>query len=128
MTSNTIYVFEILSSRCTEDPKVEFQGMDMLIRLKGRGWDRNLAELQLCFKGVLCQKNTALCFKPMLYGSTDAVVELFDSEWLNSLKAASKESYDFWKPRHFLVMLEDVGGLWEIIAQSVEIDFHKCSE
>lgn len=33
MTNHTmIYTFEILSSRCVEDPKVEFRGMDMFSR------------------------------------------------------------------------------------------------
>jgi hypothetical protein len=30
--------------------------------------------------------------------------------------------------RHFAVELEDIGGLWEIIAQSVEIDSQNINE
>ena len=54
--------------------------------------------------------------------AADALVELLDSAWLNDLRQKNEQEFNYWKPRHFAVELEDIGGLWEIIAQSVEID------
>lgn len=122
MTDKMIYEFPILSSRCVEDPVIEFRDMDMFIRLKGYSSDGALSSLCLHFTRVICQKSTAIRFA-CYHKAADALVELLDSAWLNDLRQKNEQEFNYWKPRHFAVELEDIGGLWEIIAQSVEIDF-----
>ena len=60
--------------------------------------------------------------------AADALVELLDSAWLYDLRQKNEQEFNYWKPRHFAVELEDIGGLWEIIAQSVEIDSQNINE
>lgn len=74
----------------------------------------------ICFKTVLCNKYTSWEFTPKLYDSYDRIVELIDSGWLEELKEINEEEYNYWRPKHYLLYLGEV-GLFQFIARDFEV-------
>lgn len=43
-----------------------------------------------------------------------------DSEWLEELKGINEEDYNYWKPKHYIMYLDEV-GMFQFIAQGFEV-------
>ena len=96
--------------------------MKNILKIEGYDNEGKINKVRVEFDSVLCYKKTSARFTPNLYDSYDKVVELLDSDWLNELKAINNEDYNFWKPRHFVLYLDEI-GMYEFIA--CEIDIHE---
>jgi len=118
MNSKVIYELPIFSSSLSSQPKVEFVDMDIKITLNGFDDNDNIRTITLIFYSVVNYSQTSVSFCKHLYGAYDKIVEIIDSELLKKLNLANAESFVFWKPRHFVLFLDDI-GLFEIAAQKI---------
>lgn len=52
----------------------------------------------------------------------DIEIELIgvDEEWLEELKGINEETYNYWKPKHYIMYLDEV-GMFQFIAQGFEV-------
>lgn len=120
MNSEKKYELPIYSSALEEDPIIISKNMDMNIKLNGYDDKNRLKKIMICFKAVICYKYTSARFSTKLHDSYDRIVELTDSEWLEELMEINKEDYNYWKPKHYLLYLDEV-GLFQFIAQDYEV-------
>lgn len=120
MNSEIKYELPIYSATLEEDPIIISKNMDMNIKLNGYDNNNRLKKIMICFKTVICHKYTSTRFSTKLHDSYDRIVELTDSEWLEELKKINKEDYNYWKPKHYLLYLDEV-GLFQFIAQDYEV-------
>lgn len=120
MNSEIKYELPIYSSSLEEDPIIISKNMDIKIELIGFDDDNKLKKVMICFKAVICHKYTSTRFSTKLYDSYDRIVELTDSGWLEELKKINEEDYNYWKPKHYLLYLDEV-GLFQFIAQDYEV-------
>lgn len=94
--------------------------MDLEIELTGVDEENKLRNIVIRFISVICSQRTSARFTPKLYDSYDRVVELVDSEWLEELKGINEEDYNYWKPKHYIMYLDEV-GMFQFIAQGFEV-------
>lgn len=119
--SKIIYELKMFSSNLKNEPEFIVDGMKTILKIEGYDDEGKINKVRIEFDSVLCYKRTSARFTPKLYDSYDKVVELQDSDWLNELKAINNEDYDFWKPRHFILYLDEI-GMYEFIACEIEIN------
>lgn len=119
--SKIIYELKMFSSNLKNEPEFIVDGMKTILKIEGYDDEGEINKVRIEFDSVLCYKRTSARFTPKLYDSYDKVVELQDSDWLNELKAINNEDYDFWKPRHFILYLDEI-GMYEFIACEIEIN------
>lgn len=119
--SKIIYELKMFSSNLKNDPEFIVDGMKNILKIEGYDDEGRINKIRVELDSVLCYKRTSARFTPKLYDSYDKVVELLDSDWLNELKAINNEDYDFWKPRHFILYLDEI-GMYEFIACEIEIN------
>ncbi len=91
------------------------------MELSGCDDSEKIKKIVLRFESVLCSKHTSSSFTYGLYDSYDKVVELVDSKWLEALKKANEESFNYWDLRHYLLYLDE-RGLFEFIAHDFEVE------
>ncbi len=115
------YRLPIYSQTLENDPVFENKGLDVYMELLGRDDDERLRKIILRFESVLCSKHTSSSFTSGLYDSYDKVVELVDSKWLEALKKANEESFNYWDLKHYLLYLDE-RGLFEFIAHDFEVE------
>lgn len=120
MKSEIKYELPIYSSALEEEPIIISENMDMKMELTGFDDNNELKKVVICFKAVVCHKYTSTRFSPKLYDSYDKIVELIDSEWLEELRKINEEDFNHWRPKHYLLYLDDV-GLLQFIAQKFEV-------
>lgn len=120
MISEIKYELPIYSTTLEKDPVVESKDMDIEIELIGVDEENRLRSIVIRFISVICSKHTSARFTPKLYDSYDRVVELVDSEWLEELKGINEETYNYWKPKHYIMYLDEV-GMFQFIAQGFEV-------
>ena len=82
MKNEIKYELPIFSSNLEKDPVIEFEDMNITIKIIGADERNRLREMAIRFNSVLCNKHTSVRFTPKLYNSYDRIVELVDSEWL----------------------------------------------
>ena len=119
--SKIIYELKMFSSNLKNEPEFIVDGMKNILKIEGYDDEGRINKVRVELDSVLCYKRTSARFTPKLYDSYDKVVELLDSDWLNELKAINNEDYDFWKPRHFILYLDEI-GMYEFIACEIEIN------
>ncbi len=120
MKNEIKYELPIFSSNLEKDPVIEFEDMNIKIRIIGADERNRLREIVICFNAVLCNKHTSVRFTPKLYNSYDRIVELVDSEWLEELKSINEEYFHYWKLKHYVIYLDGV-GMFQFIAQGYEV-------
>lgn len=119
--SKIIYELKMFSSNLKNEPKFIVDGMRNILKIEGYDDEGKINKVRIEFDSVLCYKRTSARFTPKLFDSYDKVVEFQDSDWLNELKAINNKDYDFWKPRHFILYLDEI-GMYEFIACEIEIN------
>lgn len=106
------------------DPIVKSKDMDMEIELFGIDEENRLRKIIIKFISVLCNKHTSARFTPKLYDSYDRVIELADSEWIEELKGINEREFNYWKPKHYIIYLDEV-GMFQFIARGYEVIEHE---
>ena len=119
--SKIIYELKMFSSNLKNEPEFIVDGMKNILKIEGYDDEGRINKVRVELDSVLCYKRTSARFTPKLYDSYDKVVEILDSDWLNEIKAINNEDYDFWKPRHFILYLDEI-GMYEFIACEIEIN------
>lgn len=120
MKNEIKYELPIFSSSLEKDPIIRSKDMDMEIELLGTDSEDRRRTIIIKFTSVLCNKFTSARFTVRLYDSYDRVVELMDSEWLEELKSINEGDFNYWKPKHYIIYLEEI-GMFQFIAQGYEV-------
>lgn len=124
MKSEIKYELPIYSSTLEKDPIIETENLNMRIELIGEDEESRIRKISIQFNTVICNKHTAASFTPKLFDSYDRIVELVDSEWLEELRNINQEEFDFWKPKHYVLYLDDI-GMFQFIAKGYEVIEHE---
>lgn len=118
--SNIVYELKMYSSNLKNEPEFIIDGMKNTLNIEGYDDAGKINKVSIAFDSVLCYKRSSARFTPKLYDSYDKVVELLDSEWLHEIKLINNEEFDYWKPRHFILYLDEI-GMYEFIACEIKI-------
>ncbi|MBR4670293.1 MAG: hypothetical protein IKO84_06810 [Butyrivibrio sp.] len=120
MDNKIVHVLNVFSSCLASSPKIEFDGMNMIIELKGYDDNEKYHECRIRFESVIGYKYSLALFE-MIKGSYDTIIEIMDSEWRDTFEKNNKEQYDYWKPKHYALYLDEV-GLYQVLAKKVIVE------
>lgn len=124
MGNRKIYTLTMFSSLLTEQPSITFDGLDLLIGLKGYDNDDRYSECVIRFVKVIGFEYSLIGFG-IVPESYDSIIEISDSDWLKRTEQYNKEKYDYYKPKHYALFLDDY-GLYQVLANEVVIsDGHR---
>ncbi|MCQ2535122.1 MAG: hypothetical protein MJ172_11240 [Clostridia bacterium] len=120
---NAIYELKMFSSCLKCAPNIVVDGMDMTVILKGYDDNDNYHECSIKFISVIGYQYTMLSFAHTM-GAYDKIIQIEESQWKNEFKNTNSEKYNYWKPNHYVMFLDD-NGLYQFLAQKVEVVEHE---
>lgn len=120
MVTDVVYTLKVFSSNIDCGPIVKFEAMDVILEFKGYDDNDIYHECRIKFVSVVGYKYVLSMFD-FIKGSYDTIIEILDSEWKEELIRNNKEEYDYWKPKHYALYLDDV-GLYQILARDVIVE------
>jgi len=109
----------ISSFQVSDNGEFRFNGLTLEILLPFEVKNRYL-NLIIRFKKTLCHKHSTERFSKEGVGHCDMISLVEDSQWIRELRSYNPGDVDFWKLKHFAVMLKDL-GLFQAIAQDYEL-------
>jgi hypothetical protein len=99
---------------------IEFEGMNMIIELKGYDDVDKYHECRIKFNSVIGYQYAMAGFTITL-DSYDKIVEIKNKEWIKQYKNANEEENNYWKPKHYAIYLDEI-GLYQFLAQSFDVE------
>jgi len=120
MKSIVQYELKMFSSNLSESPSIVFDGMDIIIDVKGYDDIDKYHECRIKFNSVIGFQYAMAGFTTTL-NSYDKIIEIADSEWIKQYKDTNKEEISYWKPKHYAIYLDEV-GLYQFLAQSLYVE------
>ncbi|MBQ2980920.1 MAG: hypothetical protein IJD58_02215 [Lachnospiraceae bacterium] len=120
MKNITQYELKMFSSNLVESPQIVFDGMDIVIELKGYDDIDEYHECRIKFDSVIGLQYALAGFSITL-NAYDKIIEIEDSEWIEQYKNVNEEESSYWKPKHYVIYLDEV-GLYQFLAQSFNVE------
>ena len=120
MKADVRYELKMFSANLEVGPEITFNGMDVIIELKGYDDSDNYHECRIKFNSVIGYQYTLAGFTVTL-DSYDRIVEIKDTKWIEQFKEANEQEIGYWNPKHYAIYLDEV-GLYQFLAQNFDVE------